>query len=170
MNQPASQPTTQVSSTGQETPVVSGFDRSGASEDVLGELVALACSTLAAEGVENGQLDLILVERSEMAELNATHMGHEGPTDVLSFPLDQPGHSNSDVPIHLGDVVLCPAVAVAQAADHCGTIEAELSLLVIHGVLHVLGHDHAEPEESRVMRERETVHLARAGFVHPEPA
>ncbi len=107
---------------------------------------------LASEGA-SGELTLTFVDRAEIAELNAEHMGADGPTDVLSFPMDDadvPG-----VPRLLGDVVISPAVAAAQAADHAGTLDDELALLVVHGILHVLGHDHADPAETEVMRTRE---------------
>jgi len=120
--------------------------------------VALAHAALAAAGAR-GELTLTFVDRAEIAALNAEHLGKDGPTDVLSFPLDdepQPG-----VPVLLGDVVVCPAVAVDQAAAHAGTVDDELALLVVHGVLHVLGHDHAEAGEAATMRAREVAHLER---------
>jgi probable rRNA maturation factor len=165
---------------------VVGFDRTGDGFDRLDQLADIARSTLLGEGVAGGRLDLVVVDPDEMARLNVEHLGHEGPTDVLSFPLDVDGgpdgggpddelhldfgDDGDGPPPHLGDVVLCPLVAREQAPDHCGTEEAELALLVIHGVLHVLGHDHAEPEETARMRERERVHLGALGFPHPGPA
>lgn len=135
---------------------------------------ALAARTLTDEGVERGRLDLIFVDPAEMHELNREHMGVDRPTDVLAFPLDgadeAPADGDTSAPVHLGDVVVCPAVAREQAADHCGAYEPELSLLVIHGVLHVLGHDHAEPEETASMQARERHHLERLGYAHPVPA
>ena len=64
------------------------------------------------------------------------------------------------MPVLLGDVVICPGVAADQAPSHAGTLDDELALLVVHGVLHVLGHDHAEPDEAQLMRARELDHLA----------
>lgn len=120
----------------------------------------LARGVLVAEGVV-GELTLTFVDAEEIAELHCEHLGLDGPTDVLSFPLDaDSGAEPADgVPTLLGDVVVCPAVAAAQFADHAGTLDDELALLVVHGVLHVLGHDHAEPEETAVMRRRELDHL-----------
>lgn len=118
---------------------------------------ALAASSLETEGAE-GELTLTFVTRDEIAALNAEHMGEAGATDVLSFPLDPvpiAGAPNAAVPILLGDVVISPAVAASQFADHAGTFEDEIALLVVHGVLHILGHDHAEAEETEVMRDRE---------------
>ena len=115
-----------------------------------------------------GELTLAFVDRDEIAELNAVHMGHEGPTDVLSFPMDdepQPG-----VPILLGDIVVCPDVAAAQCTEHAGTIDDELALLIVHGVLHVLGHDHADVDETTVMRAREIELLCRHHWRGPAPS
>jgi probable rRNA maturation factor len=104
-----------------------------------------------------GELTLTFVDAAEIAALNAEYMDKAGPTDVLSFPMDDepaPG-----VPILLGDVVISPAVAAAQFAEHAGTFDDEIALLVVHGVLHVLGHDHADPDEAADMRRRELVLL-----------
>lgn len=117
----------------------------------------LATVVLAAEG-EAGELNLLFVDEAAMAVLNQEHMGHEGPTDVLSFPIDGPGAGPDGL---LGDVVVCPAVARRNAPAHAGTYEDELALLVVHGVLHVLGHDHAEADEAAVMRAAEVAHLER---------
>ena len=161
------------------TPEVLGDDRTERGFDPLGHLVEVARTTLAAEGVTTGRLDLVVVERDEMEALNLAHMGHEGPTDVLSFPLDSedlldgleagmPWGAGEPLPLHLGDVVLCPEVARRQAAEHAGTVDAEYALLVIHGVLHILGHDHAEVGERARMVDRERHHLARLGHPHPD--
>lgn len=127
---------------------------------------------LRAEGVERGELDVLLVDRATIAELNETHLGHVGPTDVLSFPLDADPAAADDplaslAPRHLGDIVLCRAVAADQAPFHAGSLDAELTLLLVHGVLHVLGHDHAEDAERETMQARERIHLAAEGFAHP---
>jgi probable rRNA maturation factor len=106
-----------------------------------------------------GELTLSFVDLDDIAELNAEHMGASGPTDVLSFPMDD--EPLEGVPTLLGDVVISPAVAGRQYADHAGTIDDELALLVVHGILHVLGHDHAEPDETAVMRARELELLER---------
>ena len=106
-----------------------------------------------------GELTLSFVDRSDIAELNVEYMGVSGATDVLSFPMDD--EPVAGVPTLLGDVVISPAVAGEQFADHAGTIDDELALLVVHGILHVLGHDHAEPDETAVMRARELELLER---------
>ncbi len=157
-------------------PVVVGDDRTAAGFPELGELTELPRTTLLGEGVTSGVLDLVAVDVDDMAALNVEHMGHDGPTDVLSFPLDADDvlaglapDDGTGPPIHLGDIVICPEVARRQAPEHCGSIEAELALLVIHGVLHILGHDHAEPEETAVMQARERHHLGLLGHRHPGP-
>ena len=103
-----------------------------------------------------GELTLTFVERDEIAELNHEHLHELGPTDVLSFPLDadlDPADGSvAGLPVLLGDVVVCPAVAAEQAPAHAGTLDDELALLVVHGVLHVLGHDHVTPSEAARMR------------------
>jgi probable rRNA maturation factor len=100
------------------------------------------------------ELSIILVDTKVMTELHVQWMDEPGPTDVLSFPMDElrPGRDGElSPPGTLGDVVLCPQVAAEQAvvAGH-STIE-ELLLLTTHGILHLLGYDHAEPEEEKEM-------------------
>lgn len=97
------------------------------------------------------EVSIMCVDRPAIAALNRTHMGEDRPTDVLAFPLDAPGESLPGTPAILGDVVLCPAVAAEQASDHGNTAGAEIDLLVVHGILHLLGHDHAEEEERQAM-------------------
>jgi probable rRNA maturation factor len=113
-------------------------------------------------GPQTIEVGLRFVDADEMALLNAEHMGHDGSTDVLSFPMDgdpADGPSGPDVPDGppwlLGDLVICPAVAAANAPAHAGSYDDELALLVVHGVLHLLGMDHAEPEETATMQARE---------------
>jgi probable rRNA maturation factor len=129
---------------------------------------------LAADVIERerarGELTLTFVDRDEIAALNREHMGEEGPTDVLSFPLDAAAPaSNSDVPVLLGDVVVCPAVAAEQARRHAGSLDDELALLVVHGVLHVLGHDHVDAEQTERMQQRERALLERHHWGGPAP-
>ena len=131
----------------------------------------LASAVLQTEG-RTGELTLTFVDRDEIAALNAEHMGKDGPTDVLSFPLDSFDDAAGAMPgpVLLGDVVVCPAVAREAAPTHAGTVDDELALLVVHGILHVLGHDHFEPEETRVMRDRERVLLEQLHWHGPAPA
>jgi probable rRNA maturation factor len=139
----------------------------------LARWVDLAQSALVDSGVRGeAELSLLFVTEEVMAELNGRFMGAEGPTDVLAFPLEDPIDSGrwpdsgstgpdrdppdlQDLPMLLGDVVICPAVAARQAPEHAGSYDDEVALLVVHGVLHVLGMDHADPEETAVMQARE---------------
>jgi probable rRNA maturation factor len=130
----------------------------------------LASDALRAEG-RRGELTLTFVDRDEIAALNREHLGKDGATDVLSFPLDAADEpAAEDVPILLGDVVVCPDVAREQSPDHAGTLEDELALLVVHGVLHVLGHDHADPDDAAVMRARELELLRTLHWRGPAPS
>jgi probable rRNA maturation factor len=123
----------------------------------------LAQRSLDTEGVARGELNLIFVDVEAMTELNVAHMDGTGPTDVLAFPIDgedDPVEAVDALPVLLGDVVVCPAVARRYAAQHGRSLDDELALLVVHGVLHVLGHDHADPEETTLMKSREQALLA----------
>ncbi len=117
-------------------------------EDLLG----LARHVLAARNVpDDMELALLLVDEETIASLNQEHLGKQGPTDVLAFPIDEPGESPPGVPSILGDVVLCPAVAHGQAAQFGRTPHDEVRMLVVHGILHLLGMDHATPTEEAEM-------------------
>ncbi|MEQ6903003.1 rRNA maturation RNase YbeY [Nocardioides sp. YIM 152588] len=94
------------------------------------------------------------VDEDTIAELNEKWMEKEGPTDVLAFPMDElrPGKVNEEPEEGvLGDLILCPAVAERQGAEAGHGTLAELELLTVHGILHLLGYDHAEPEEHKEM-------------------
>ena len=116
------------------------------------DLLALARHVLAARGVpDDMELALLLVDEPTIAALNEEHLGKQGPTDVLAFPVDEPGETPPDVPAILGDVVVCPAVAHAQASAFGRTPHEEVRLLVVHGILHLLGMDHATPIDETAM-------------------
>ncbi|NNU28409.1 rRNA maturation RNase YbeY [Isoptericola sediminis] len=100
------------------------------------------------------ELSIVFVDTATMTDLHVQWMDEPGPTDVLSFPMDElrPGREGEETPPGtLGDIVLCPEVAATQAraAGH-STVE-ELLLLTTHGILHLLGYDHADPDEEREM-------------------
>ena len=100
------------------------------------------------------ELCIKLVDEATIAELNERWMEKEGPTDVLAFPMDElrPGLVNEEPEEGvLGDLVLCPAVAERQAREAGHSTAAEVQLLAVHGILHLLGYDHAEPEEHKEM-------------------
>jgi probable rRNA maturation factor len=106
-------------------------------------LAELAERTLAGEDQASVELSLSFVGLEEMSDLHQRYLGEPGPTDVLSFPLGEDGL--------LGDVVVCPAYAAENASD----LDAELRVLVVHGVLHLLGYDHEEEDERRVMWQKQ---------------
>ncbi|MFM1787213.1 MAG: hypothetical protein RL228_1163 [Actinomycetota bacterium] len=100
------------------------------------------------------ELSIALVDLDEMEHLHLKHMDEPGPTDVLSFEMDElriPNEGEVAEPGILGDVVLCPEFAQKQASENNQDTATELDMLLVHGILHLLGHDHAEPEEHRVM-------------------
>ena len=100
------------------------------------------------------ELCVTAVDEATIAELNQQWMEKEGPTDVLAFPMDElrPGLVNEEPEEGvLGDLVLCPEVAERQGETAGHGRDAELELLTVHGILHLLGYDHAEPDEHRVM-------------------
>ena len=123
-------------------------------------LVAVARFTLDQMRIHPlAELSVLLVDERTMTELHERWMGEPGPTDVLAFPMDElrPPHlgGNRDDPGPepglLGDVVLCPQVAAEQAGKAGHSTQDELELLCVHGILHLLGYDHAEPEEHAEM-------------------
>jgi probable rRNA maturation factor len=142
-------------------------------------LAALATDVLVDHRVRaNAELSLFFVDAEVMADLNDRYMGEQGPTDVLAFPIDEDTESGrspdagtpgpdrgpvdtSDIPLLLGDVFVCPAVAQRNAAERSIAVEDEVALLVVHGVLHVLGMDHAAEGEAAAMQARERDLLAR---------
>jgi probable rRNA maturation factor len=113
-------------------------------------LAALAASTLVAEGYGRAELSLSFVDEHEMTELHERYMQEPGPTDVLSFPLDDDVDEGG---AHLlGDVVVAPAIA---ARNNPADPDGEMRMLVVHGVLHVLGYDHEEDDARAAMWERQ---------------
>ena len=138
--------------------VAAGDDREIADPEVDLEVLAeLLAQVLQREGVAaHAEASITLVDPEPIAQLKAEHLDGDGaPTDVLSFPID--GIDGDDTSWLVGDLVLCPAVAAAQAEGHAGTLADELALLVVHGGLHLTGWDHADDGERRAMwtRERE---------------
>lgn len=129
-------------------------NESGVEADELG-LVALARFALDKLRIHPlADLSILLVDETTMADYHARFMDLPGPTDVLSFPMDElrAPHEHEDPPMGLlGDVVLCPQITAEQAAENGREPDAEAEYLLIHGLLHLLGHDHAEPEEKAVM-------------------
>jgi probable rRNA maturation factor len=154
-------------------------------------LARLARLVMDAEGVEESEISLLLVDRAVMTDLNERYMGEDRPTDVLAFPIDGPSpasgppegptgprgfaadrlgdgdddvlddEEDDDAPWLLGDIVLCPAYAAEQASRDGQSLAGELELLTVHGILHLCGFDHAEPAEEQAMKARTNELLAR---------
>ncbi|MFC9788599.1 rRNA maturation RNase YbeY [Rhodococcus sp. NPDC127528] len=121
------------------------------------ELVSVARFAISRMDVHPAaELSMVLVDLDTMADLHMRWMDLPGPTDVMSFPMDElePGgrpDAPEPGPAMLGDIVLCPAFAADQAAKAGHSTAHELALLTVHGVLHLLGYDHAEPDEEKEM-------------------
>lgn len=129
-------------------------NESGMEADEQG-LVALARFALDQLRIHpQAELSIVLVDEETMADYHERFMDLPGPTDVMSFPMDElrAPEEGEEPPLGLlGDIVLCPAVTERQAAENGREPRAEAEYLLIHGLLHLLGHDHAEPEEKAVM-------------------
>jgi probable rRNA maturation factor len=132
----------------------------------------LARQVLSARGVKGEtEVSLLFVDEDAIAALNEQFLGKSGPTDVLSFPIEDeptasgrspdyggsgPGADPEEVELTLlGDVVICPAVAARNAQEHEVSVDDEVALLVVHGLLHLLGMDHQEEAEAERMEELE---------------
>ncbi len=138
----------------------------------------LARQVLAARGIKGEtEVSLLFVDEAAIASLNETFLGKSGPTDVLSFPIeDEPGPTGRSPDLGgsgpgtspeegvlslLGDVVICPAVASRNAAAHDVSLDDEVALLVVHGLLHLLGMDHVKDAEAERMEALEQQLLQR---------
>lgn len=145
----------------------------------VGRWSDLARSALVAEGIGGDtEVALLFVDEQTIASLNERFLSKAGPTDVLSFPIEDeversgrspdqggtgPGtiEADSDRLLLLGDVVICPTVAARNAVEHGVGLDDELALLVVHGILHLLGMDHEDPAEAEAMERREQQLLTR---------
>lgn len=154
-------------------------------EGLADDLARLLSAVLSAEGVAAvAEAGLHLVDREEIAALNAEHLGGDGATDVLSFPVDGAAADPADPTAPpsagdgadrgvgaaawlVGDVVLCPSVAAEQCAEHAGTMLDECRLLVVHGALHLCGWDHDTDGARRAMWARERDLMDRLGVAPP---
>jgi len=118
------------------------------------------------------ELSILLVDEATMSAYHEKYMGEPGPTDVLSFPMDElrsPDDDDDEPPAGmLGDVVLCPAVTDAQAREHGRTSQAEAEYLLVHGILHLLGYDHADEAEHTEMFGLKDKVLAAWDLVRPD--
>ncbi len=129
-------------------------NESGVEADTAG-LVRLADFALEQLRIHpQAELSILLVDEETMSSYHEKYLGEPGPTDVLSFPMDElrpPADSDEPPEGLLGDVVLCPTVTARQAAEHGRSADAEAEYLLVHGLLHLLGYDHAEPDEHAEM-------------------
>jgi probable rRNA maturation factor len=117
-------------------------------------------STLAAEGVDSGDVGVLFVDELRIAELNGAHRGKPSPTDVLSFPVDEDAELPAGIPRQLGDLVVCPAVASAEGTP--------IATLLVHGALHLVGYDH-ETDDGRMLDRQEQL-LREVAPVVADPA
>ncbi len=121
-----------------------------------------AVEVLEIERADSGMLSLVFTDQDHIHSLNLEYAGVDEPTDVLSF-------ANGDIDpttdkISFGDVIIAVPVAEVNASSHNRELEEELALLVIHGVLHLLGFEHASPEDKRVMWDRQSTVFAKLGI------
>jgi probable rRNA maturation factor len=128
-------------------------------------------AALVGEGVAGAViLTITIVDDEEIRQINQQHRSIDKATDVLSFPLIEDGYQDGafalppDVPRELGDVIVSYPRAVAQAEEYGHSVERELAYLIVHGVLHIMGHDHEQPDEQAIMRAREEAALLVAGL------
>jgi probable rRNA maturation factor len=129
-------------------------------------LTAIARITLEHESVGDCQLSVVITDDDEVQALNRQYAGENKPTDVLSFSQEEgePFTAAPEEARRLGDVIISLETAERQASEAGHDLDAEVAHLLAHGVLHLLGYDHAEPDEEREMREHERAVLAKAGI------
>ncbi len=135
-------------------------NRTGERVDETG-VVAAVERVLRDAGACDAEVAVLLVEEAEMARLNGEHRGRHSVTDVLAFPIDEDDDLPAGLPRMLGDVVVCPAQAARQAAEAGVEPGHELATLVVHGTLHLLGHDH-EADDGEMLRRQDRLR----GTVH----
>lgn len=147
---------------------VVGTSRSDVDETALEGFVT---RVLRQELVEDDSvLNLRFISADAIADLNSAYMSKDGPTDVLSFPIEDaapgipPRRDPDGPPLELGDIFICEDVVAAHAEEHGVSFDAEMHLMVVHGVLHILGWDHQTEAEAEAMEEREAEHLATIGL------
>ncbi len=136
------------------------------------EMVRVAEVVMIAEGLDAGTgVSITLVDEDTIALLNRKHMGKAGPTDVLSFPIEDaapglpPRRAVDGPPVEIGDVVIAPSVVRSNAKRDAVVFEDELALMVVHGMLHLLGWDHVAEAEAVAMERREEELLNLVGKV-----
>ncbi|MGF1668570.1 MAG: rRNA maturation RNase YbeY [Acidimicrobiia bacterium] len=148
-------------------------DEQSVAVDVAG-LRLLAESVLTDEGFpEDSEVTLMLVSDEAISEYNHRFMDRQGPTDVLAFPLEQlepgqaPKRRPGAPPVMLGDIIIAPAYVSRQALEQGSEFTDEVSLMVVHGMLHLMGWDHADDAQAEEMEARERTLLAKVGVKRP---
>ncbi len=126
------------------------------------EMIDLMRRTLLAEGHREASVSLALVDQASIHEINRVHLGHDWPTDVISFPL-----SNPDDVVLSGELVVSAEMAVLTAADSGVEPREELALYIVHGLLHLCGHDDTTESGAAEMRRREDEILSASGITNP---
>jgi len=134
-------------------------------EDRIAQWVALALAGQGGE-VSPGEIVVRAEHRKEMARLAREYLGKPGATNVLAFPADSEAGPWDPV---LGDIVICPEVVAREAAEQGKALEGHWAHMVVHGTLHLLGHDHQEEGEARVMEDLERAILGELGYGDPYP-
>ena len=136
----------------------------------LPPLRSLAELVLSEDGYPpSSEVTMLLVSDEEMSSYNKRFLDRDGPTDVLAFPVEDltpgvvPDVDINGPPLLLGDIIIAPSYISRQASEMGVTFEDELSLMVVHGILHLLGYDHQNDEEAEAMEQRERELLAKVG-------
>lgn len=148
--------------------VVSGTTREDVDEtEVAGFVASILRQELVADG---SALSVTFIDSAAMTNLNVEHMARQGPTDVLSFPIEDAAPDRPPIgiaggpPLELGDIFICEDVVESHAIEYEVPFRSELHLMVAHGVLHILGWDHQNDVEAEAMELREAQHLATIGL------
>lgn len=148
-------------------------NESGVEADTAG-LVRLAGFALEQLRIHpQAELSILLVDEETMSSYHERYLGEPGPTDVLSFPMDElrpPGDDDEPPEGLLGDIVLCPQVTTRQATEHQRSADAEAEYLLVHGLLHLLGFDHGDPETHAEMFGLKDTIITRWGQARPDRA
>src|ERR1700722_13401823 len=129
-----------------------------------GRMREIVRAVLAGEDVADAEISLAFVDNPTIHSLNRRYLQHDEPTDVLSFPLSEPSSRKL-----AGELVIGAEVALAQATERGHDVQAELTLYVVHGLLHLCGHDDHEPEDAAKMRQRERHYLRQLGLPDISP-
>lgn len=136
------------------------------SDKVIKHMEEAANLCLIQEGLdpERAEISVTFVDNEEIRELNRVYRGKDNVTDVLSFPQYEDPKQSNDPVLLLGDVVICPEIAMVQAEEYGHSDERELVYLFVHSLYHLLGYDHMEEDETVLMREREEKILTQLGL------